>query len=145
MRDATTFQNAPPTLTATPQVAPSTRPKTYGESRGSFWSKVGKRDVQSMPVSSRMIVPPDLAGFVISAISPVRPLPTLGDDVQSFSRAVTDLVDAARDGIITEEESHALIGVLIESFARRRVTETLASIGSSTSHGVVVHSQPSGT
>ncbi len=79
------------------------------------------RDVSPMPY--------DWPTIVLSAISPMKPLPTFQEDVELFTRAVSDVATAARDGVLTEDEADALVGELMRGFAGRRGVEALAAVG----------------
>lgn len=69
----------------------------------------------------------EVIGAMLAGLTPAQP--TFADDLGTFTRAVTDVAEAARDGILTQPEADALIGAIAAQFGSRRVAETLAGIG----------------
>jgi len=73
----------------------------------------------------------EIAKMVLQSMAPSPPSADLVEDARVFSRIVNELLDAAARSLISSQDAHAIIGVLAEQFAARRVLSSM--------NGVTIH------
>ena len=67
------------------------------------------------------LIAANVSSSVASSLTGYQPARPLQDDLQLFSNAVNGVLDAARDGVITQQEADSILEMLSRALTERRV------------------------